>query len=162
MIQQRRIEDTFPQLVTGLLIWAIIAGLFWFTRGLPYMEEGAPGPRFMPIVLAFFLSVLNVLYWAETFFFKSEKKLSMPRLSQLVRPAGFFLVGLLMIFLWERLGVVATVLIASFFELKLIEGYSWTRSVLVGLLLSISTWLLFQVVLGIPLPTGPFEWLSFI
>jgi len=162
MIQQRRIEGTFPQLVTGLLIWAIIAGLVWFTRGLPYMEEGAPGPRFMPIVLALFLSVLNVLYWLETFFSRSEKKLSMPRLSQLIRPAGFFLVGLLMIFLWERLGVVATVLIASFFELKLIEGYSWTRSVLAGLLLSISTWLLFQVVLGIPLPTGPFEWLSFI
>jgi putative tricarboxylic transport membrane protein len=162
VIQQRRIEGTFPQLVAGLLIWAIIAGLVWFTRGLPYMEEGAPGPRFMPIVLAFFLSVLNLLYWLETFFSRSEKKLSMPRLSQLIRPAGFFLVGLLMIFLWERLGVVATVLIASFFELKLIEGHSWTRSVLVGLLLSISTWLLFQVVLGIPLPTGPFEWLSFI
>ena len=161
MIQQR-IQGHFPQAVAGLLVWAIIAGLVWFTRGLPYMEEGAPGPRFMPIVLALFLSVLNVLYWLETFFSRSEKKLSMPRLSQLIRPAAFFLVGLLMIFLWERLGVVATVLLSSFLELKLIEGHSWTRSVLVGLLLSISTWLLFQVILGIPLPTGPFEWLSFI
>ena len=161
MIQQR-IQGHFPQMVAGLLVWAIIASLVWFTRGLPYMEEGAPGPRFMPIVLALFLSVLNILYWLETFFSKSEKKLSMPRLSQLIRPAGFFLVGLLMIFLWERLGVVATVLLSSFLELKVIEGHSWTRSVLVGLLLSISTWLLFQVVLGIPLPTGPFEWLSFI
>ena len=149
-------------MVAGLLVWVIIAGLVWFTRGLPYMEEGAPGPRFMPIVLALFLSVLNVLYWLETFFSGSEKKLSLPRVSQLIRPAGFFLIGLLMIFLWERLGVVVTVLISSFFELKLIEGHSWARSVLIGLLLSISTWLLFQVVLGVPLPTGPFEWLSFM
>ena len=67
-----------------------------------------------------------------------------------------------MMVLWERLGVVPTVLVASFLELKLIEGYSWTRSILVGLLLSVSTWALFQVVLGIPLPTGIFEWLSFI
>ena len=90
---QQRIQGHFPQVVTGLLVWAIIAGLVWFTRGLPYMEEGAPGPRFMPIVLAFFLSVLNVLYWLKTFFFQSEKNLSLPQISQLLRPAGFFLVG---------------------------------------------------------------------
>ena len=73
MTPQNRIQDHLPQVVTGLLIWAIIAGLVWFTRGLPYMEEGAPGPRFMPIVLAFFLSVLNILYWMETFFFTPRK-----------------------------------------------------------------------------------------
>jgi len=159
---RQRIRDHFPQVVAGLLIWTIIAGLVWFTRGLPYMEEGAPGPRFMPIVLALFLSALNVLYWLETFFSGHERRLNLPRVSQLIRRAGFFLMGLLMIFLWERLGVVVTVLLSSFFELKLIEGHSWTRSVLVGLLLSISTWVLFQVVLGVPLPTGPFEWLSFV
>ncbi len=157
---QERIQGYFPQAVAGLLIWTIVAGLVYFTRGLPYMDEGAPGPRFMPMVLAAFLSVLNVLYWMETFFSRSRQRLSMPLLSQLIRPAGFFLVGLLMIFLWERLGVVATVLLSSFLELKLIEGHSWTRSILVGFLLSLSTWLLFQVILGIPLPTGPFEWLS--
>ncbi|HSR10787.1 MAG TPA: tripartite tricarboxylate transporter TctB family protein [Thermodesulfobacteriota bacterium] len=149
-----------PQVVTGLVVWAVVAGLIGFTRGLPYIEEGAPGPRFMPLVLAVFLSFLNVLYWIETF--RTRKKLSLPRLSQLVRPAGFFLVGLLMIFLWERLGVVATVLLSSFLELKWIEGYAWGRSLWVGAALSVSTWVLFQVLLGIPLPTGPFEWLSFV
>lgn len=161
MIQQR-IRAHFPQVMAGLLVWVIVAGLVWFTRGLPYMEEGAPGPRFMPIVLALFLSVLNVLYWLQAFFSGSEEKLSLPQVSQLIRPARFFLLGLLMIFLWERLGVVVTVLISSFLELKLIEGHSWTRSALVGLLFSISTWFLFQVVLGVPLPSGPFEWLTFM
>jgi len=64
-----------------------------------------------------------------------------------------------MIFLWERLGVVATVLIASFIELKGIQGYSWTRSIWVGLVFSLSTWVLFQLILRVPLPAGPFEFL---
>lgn len=150
----------FPQLATGMFIWALIAGLVWFTRGLPYTEEGAPGPRFMPLVLAVSLGVLNICYWVETFYFRSGKKLVFPNASDLIRPGGFSLAGLLMLLLWERLGVVATVLVCSAFELKWVEGYSWMRALLVGVLLSVLTWTLFQWILGIPLPTGPFEFLS--
>ena len=152
-------QSHLPQILTGVLIWGIVAGLVWFTRGLPYTDEGAPGPRFMPVLLALFLGILNVLYWVDVFFFQRGGKLTLPRGSELVRPAGFVLVGVLMIFLWERLGVVATVLIASFIELKGIQGYSWTRSIWVGLLFSLSTWVLFQLVLRVPLPAGPFEFL---
>jgi len=156
---QGNIQTHLPQIWTGLLIWGIVAGLVWFTRGLPYMDEGAPGPRFMPILLAVFLSILNVLYWMDVFFFRRGGKLNLPQASELIRPAGFILVGVLMIFLWERLGVVATVLIASFIELKGIQGYSWTRSIWVGLVFSLSTWVLFQLILRVPLPAGPFEFL---
>jgi len=156
---QGTIQLHLPQILTGLLIWGIVAGLVWFTRGLPYMDEGAPGPRFMPVLLAIFLSILNVLYWTDVFFFRRGGRLNLPRASELIRPSGFILVGVLMIFLWERLGVVATVLIASFVELKGIQGYSWARSIWIGLLFSLSTWVLFQLVLRVPLPAGPFEFL---
>ncbi len=159
--QRRRVWDFFPQLLVGLGIWGLVAGLVFFTRGLAYFEEGAPGPRFMPIVLAFFLGLLNIFYMGETLFF-STRRLTFPRSSELARPAGYFFIGLFMIFLWERLGVVATVLIASVIELRVLEGYTWLRSILVGLLLSMFTWVLFQKVLGVPLPTGPFEWLASI
>jgi hypothetical protein len=155
-------ESRLPQVITGLLIWAIVAGLIGFTGGLPYMDEGAPGPRFMPLLLAVFLGVLNIVFWTQAFLSRENQRLSFPRVSQLIRPFGFFLVGLLMVFLWERLGVVATVLIASFFELKLIEEYSWMRSFWVGLVFSLSTWVVFQVLLRVPLPAGPFEFLSFL
>ena len=157
--EQGSTQSHLPQILTGLLIWGIVAGLVWFTRGLPYTDEGAPGPLFMPVILAVFLGILNVLYWMDVFFFRRGGELTLPRMSELVRPAGFVLVGILMIFLWERLGVVATVLIASFIELKGIQGYSWTRSIWVGLLFSLSTWVLFQLVLRVPLPAGPFEFL---
>jgi hypothetical protein len=151
-----------PQLVAGLFIWAMVGCLIWFTLDLPYFQEGAPGPRFMPVVLAVFLGILNTLYWIDAFFFRSQAKITLPRPSQLIRPAGFALIGLFMILLWERLGVVPTVWVSSFLELKLIEKYSWTRSLLVGLLLSLSTWALFQLLLGIPLPKGVFEGLPFL
>jgi hypothetical protein len=160
--EQKQAGSRLPEVITGLLIWAVVAGLIGFTGGLPYMDEGAPGPRFMPILLAVFLSVLNIAFWTQTFLSRGNQQVSSSRISQFIRPFGFFLVGVLMVFLWERLGVVATILIASFLELKVIEEYSWMRSLWVGLLFSLSTWVLFQVLLRVPLPAGPFEFLSFL
>ena len=56
-------------------------------------------------------------------------------------------------------GVVATVLLASVGELKFLERYSWKKSVLVGVMISLTTWVIFQFILGVPLPAGIFAWL---
>jgi putative tricarboxylic transport membrane protein len=159
MTQEKHARGRTPQIVTGLLIWILVAGLIGFTRGLPYIQEGAPGPRFMPVVLAICLGILNVLYFADTFFSKKSKSSVMPRLAELAGPAAYVLLGLSMIVLWERLGVVATVLLVSAVELKFMERYPWGKSILVGLLISLTTWIIFQFVLGVPLPAGIFAWL---
>ena len=159
MTQGKYTQGRTPQIVTGLLICIVVAGLIGFTRGLPYIQEGAPGPRFMPVVLAVCLGILNVLYFADVFFSKRAKPLVMPRLPELAGPAAYVLLGLFMIFLWERLGVVATVLLASVIELKFLERYAWGKSILVGVLISFTTWIIFQFILGVPLPAGIFAWL---
>jgi hypothetical protein len=159
MTQGKDVHGRTPQIVTGLLIWIVVAGLIGFTRGLPYIQEGAPGPRFMPVVLAVCLGILNVLYFADLFFSKRAKPLVMPCLSELVGPAAYVLLGLSMIVLWERLGVVATVLLVSVIELKFMERYPWGKSILVGVLISLTTWMIFQFILGVPLPAGIFAWL---
>jgi hypothetical protein len=159
MMQAKFARGRTPQIVTGLLIWIVVAGLIGFTQGLPYIQEGAPGPRFMPVVIAVCLGILNVLYFADIFFSKRAKPLIMPSLSEFAGPAAYVLLGLSMIVLWERLGVVATVLIVSAIELKFLERYSWGKSILVGLLISLITWTIFQVILGVPLPAGIFTWL---
>jgi hypothetical protein len=110
-------------------------------------------------VIAVCLGILNVLYFADIFFSKRAKPLIMPSLSEFAGPAAYVLLGLSMIVLWERLGVVATVLIVSAIELKFLERYSWGKSILVGLLISLITWTIFQVILGVPLPAGIFTWL---
>jgi putative tricarboxylic transport membrane protein len=159
MTQGNNARGRTPQIITGLLIWIVVAGLIGFTRGLPYIQEGAPGPRFMPVVLAVCLGILNVLYFADLFFSKRAKPLIMPSLSELAGPAAYVLLGLSMIVLWERLGVVATVLLVSAIELKFMERYPWGKSIIVGLLISLTTWIIFQFILGVPLPAGIFAWL---
>ena len=159
MTQGKDAHGRTPQIVTGIVIWIVVVVLIGFTQGLPYMQEGAPGPRFMPIVIAVCLGILNVLYFADAFFSKRAKTLVMPRLSEMPGPAAYVLLGLFMIVFWERMGVVATVLLASVVELKFMERYAWGKSILVGVLISFTTWMIFQFILGVPLPAGIFSWL---
>jgi len=159
MAQGKCTSGRTPQVVAGLVIWIVVAALIGLTRGLPYIQEGAPGPRFMPVMIAACLGILNVLYFVDIFFSKRAKPLVMPSLSELAGPAAYVLLGLFIIFFWERLGVVATVLFATVIELKFLERYSWGQSILVGVLISLTAWTIFQFILGVPLPAGILAWL---
>lgn len=147
------------EIAVGLLIWIVVAGLIGFTRDLHYMEEGAPGPRFLPILVAVILGFLNVMYFTEILFSKRAKPLALPSLPELVFPALYVLVGAFMTVAWERLGVVLTVLLACSFELKFLEGYPWSKSVFIGVAASVTTWILFKYILGVELPAGILVWL---
>jgi len=159
MGEEKCAGERTPQIVTGLLLWLVVAALVGLTRGLPLIEDGAPGPRFMPVVIAVFLAILNVLYFADIFFARRDRTLGMPRLAELAGPAAYVLLGLFMIVMWERLGVVATVLLATVVELKFLERCSWPKSIIVGVLISLATWTIFQFILGVPLPAGVLAWL---
>jgi putative tricarboxylic transport membrane protein len=159
MTQDKQAAGRTPQIVAGLFLWLVMAALVWFTRGLPLLDEGAPGPRFMPLMIAVCLAILNVLYFADIFFSKSAKALAMPPLAELAGPVAYVLLGLFLILFWERLGVVATVLLVTVVELKFLERCSWLRSVVVGLVISLATWTVFQFLLGVPLPAGVLAWL---
>jgi len=154
-------RSRLPLLIT-VLIWAVIGIVVAATHDLPIESEGAPGPQFMPFLLVVCLGILSILYWLEAMFASKDADLELPKVQELIRPAGFIALTMLIILLWERLGVIPTVLLAAFLELKFLDGYSWGRSVLVGLFVSISFWALFQFILGIPLPGGIFEWMTYL
>ena len=162
MERPSRFKIHLPQFVAGLLIWVAIAVVVLFTRDLPFKSEGAPGPRFMPFLLAICLGVLNLLYWGQAFSNRGERKSGLPGLREMIRPTGFVLIAVLLILLWEHAGAVLTILTCSLLELKILEGYSWKKSLLVGLIISVITWVLFQYLLGVPLPGGLFEGLSYL
>jgi hypothetical protein len=143
-----------PQLISWLLIWGIAGFVLWDSRNLPYKMEGAPGPGFFPRILAIGLGVLNLFYGTEVFQAGGKKDAFSPRLSRFVRPAGFVLMAFFVIVFWERLGAVSTVLFSSLFELKFLEGNTWARSWRIGLSVTAFTWVLFEYILGFPLPQG--------
>jgi hypothetical protein len=149
------------QLVGGLVFWFIIGTVLWSTRNLPMFEEGAPGPRFMPVVLATLFSVLTVFYWVE-----SATRVATDEPADgdrnFRRPAAFFGIAVLLTLCWNSLGAVLTVFLCSVVELRFIEHFTWLRTVVTALAISAVALVLFQIVLGVALPGGVFESLSYI
>jgi len=47
--------------------------------------------------------------------------------------------------------------VVGFLELKLMERHSWLRSFLAASAMCLFAWVVFQVILGIPLPMGIFK-----
>ena len=149
------------QMVGGLFLWAMVAIVFWSTRKMPFYAEGAPGPRFMPVVLSVCLGILNLLYWVES---AAKETVEKPQFTKrnFVRPAGFLSIIILLVLCWESLGALLTVSLCAILELKFLERYSWGKSILASLVISGATLVLFQIVLGVPLPGGLFEMLSYV
>lgn len=150
-----------PQLLAWLFIWGIVGITIWSFRGLPYKMEGAPGPGFFPVYLSICLGLLNFFYGAEVFGLRGQKEVIFPRPSEMVRPIGFVLVAVFIIVLWDPLGAVPTVLVSSLVELRFLEGHSWTRSLRIGVSITGLVWVLFEMILEVPLPRGIFEPLFF-
>lgn len=143
-----------PQLVTGLVLWALVAVLLVTTWHMPYMVEGTPGPRFMPVLLAVALSLVTVLYWIEAYMTRKDGKDSGWNTASLSRPAMFLCISIGLVLLWNPLGAVPSVLLAAITELRVLERWSWKGSITVAAIMAAFTWALFSRALGIPLPTG--------
>lgn len=147
---------TRAHLLVGLSLWAVVAVTVLATAHLPVMQEGAPGPRFVPLLMAAALGVLTVAYWIEVARDPAAHRIAFPGLSQLRRPAGFACLALATILLWERLGAIPTAFLATALELSLLQRVAWPRSLAVGLAAAVFIWLFFGLVLGVTLPVGIF------
>jgi hypothetical protein len=152
------------QLIGGLVFWLIIGIVLWSTRNLPMFDEGAPGPRFMPVVLMVLFSILNVFYWLEaaTKVTVEEAVKSADEERSFRRPAAFFAIAVALAALWDTLGAVLTVFLCSVVELRFIEHFNWLRTIGTALAISAVALVLFQIVLGVALPGGVLEFLSYI
>jgi len=135
--------------------------VLWNTRSLPFYAEGAPGPRFMPAVLASIFSVLTVLYWIEAAT-KEPPSEHANEERNFLRPLAFVGITVVLALCWVPLGALLSVLLCSVIELRFLERSSWLRSFVAGLIIAGTFFLLFQIVLGVPLPGGLLESLSYV
>ncbi|HAP54399.1 MAG TPA: hypothetical protein DCQ16_00150 [Spirochaetaceae bacterium] len=153
-----RIRVTLPELITTAVIFIFAIALLVLTRGMPIMDEGSPGPRFFPLILAIAFAVLDLLYLLERFFSKhaSNSAIIFPKV---LKPYLYVGSAFVIVLLWERLGAVPTILITGLFQFRVIESLSWEKTIIASLVMSVFTYVLFQRVLGINLPAGLFTWL---
>lgn len=153
-----RVRVTLPEAVTIAILLIVAGALVFLTAGMPMMDEGSPGPRFLPIVLAVALAILDALYFLERCITKEEKD-SREILPKIAKPYLYVGSALVIVLLWERLGAVPTILATGMFQFRVIEELSWKRTIVASFVMSAFTYLLFQRVLGINLPAGVFSWL---
>ena len=144
-----------------------LVGLFWIgvailtfmgMSDLPAADPGGLGPATFPRILAYGLLLLIAVYWFQSrrdnpiSFFTSEAG------GSVLKAASLVALAYASAWLWERVGALPVLVVISIIELKLIEGFGWTRVFGVGMTLSIGMWLIFTQLLGVALPLGLLMW----
>lgn len=135
----------------ALALFALV--VIWENRKLPMGTLWEPGPGYMPLLLALLLLLFSVLILAAA--------ANAPRLGAVtwtewrhavaILGACFF-AGLAL----ERLGFRLTILVVLAFLLKVVERKGWVATAAFGLAMAFGTFFLFETLLRVPLPRGPF------
>lgn len=116
-----------------------------------------PGPGFFPLVIGGVLSLLSIILlvrtlWADT---GPEGKLTFWKEKRSWGKVLFSLLGLIfyLIFL-NYLGYLLTTFLFIVYLLKFIGKKGWRTSILIAILIAASSYVLFQIGLGVSLPKG--------
>lgn len=152
--RQTKRELGIAELVTGCILIVVTIGIIYSTRNMKNIVDGIPGPRYMPLLYSAAMVLLVFLYWLEALLGNNLRTEKIPSLKGFRIPMSFLSIGVLIVLTWEGLGAIVSVALGSFAELLLLQKYSWQRSIIVAIVLSIFTGILFEAVLGIPLPPG--------
>ena len=139
--------------VAGAGLALVALGVIWENRKLPMGTFHEPGPGYMPFLLAILLLFFSILILVAAG--------GTPRLGEMAwtewRHAAAilgvcFFAGLAL----ERLGFRLTLVVALAFLLKIVERKGWVSTAAFALGMAFGTFYLFETLLRVPLPRGPF------
>ncbi len=138
----------------ALLLFAV-----WFgaaARRYPYWGDTGPGSGFLPFWLSLGMGILAVLLFLSAARPGSAgDEAWAPRGLSLKRLGAVAVTAVVFAFVMDRIGMILGTAVFLFVLLRLIEGYSWTRSVAVAAGGAAGTYLLFVHWLSVPFPVGP-------
>jgi putative tricarboxylic transport membrane protein len=142
-----------PDAVTGVIgiIIAVVAALFAGQYGVWKVEK--PGPGFLPFAICLILILLNALLIVkDSRNRQANKKIIIgPKWRNIV-----FLMAASFIYtlLWDVLGFILNTFLLMGFSLKILGRESIIKSIMVAILISIVSYLIFKTYLSIELPAG--------
>lgn len=125
--------------------------------GLPYLEKYGPGPGFLPFWLGWAWIGLALLHFAnialQPHLYPGSQPF--PTGQPALRVALVYAALLVGTFLMGALGLLTALAVMIIFLFIGVEKLPWRRSLAVALGISVGTWLLFAIFLGVPFPKGP-------
>ena len=146
------------------------SGLLCLLIGLGFVAGGvkmglgplnAPGVGFFPTVIGGIFSALSLALLITTIFGKNqamEKQRFWKEKNSWVKVSLALLSLILYMILLEFLGYIATSAIFIFFLLKFVGKKSWLISIVMAVLVSLGSYALFKMAMGVSLPKGLMQW----
>jgi hypothetical protein len=142
--------------ITGVLLLALAVGFVGMGRQYPYWADTGPGSGFVPFWVGLAMGVLAVLLLVGAMRRDAPGASWLPAGRGLVRLVAVFGLTVLLTAILEQIGMVLAIVLFLVAVLKLVEGYSWVRSLAIAVGAAAGCYLLFVRVLRVPFPEGPF------
>lgn len=138
------------------LLALALAALFEASK-LPFGRLSSPQPGFFPVILASFLTIFSLVLMAQAMV-GSKKESGASRAGSAIWKRIFLAVGALVVFgvLFESLGYIISTFLFMAFLLRAVEQQKWSLVVVVAFFTSLTTYLVFGLLLNTPLPGGIF------
>lgn len=118
-----------------------------------YMDKFTPGPGLFPFWLGVILAFLGAVMFLSGFrtATPSVRKVGLPRLRSLLP----FAILVLLVATMSLLGALISIAIFTMILVRTVHRKtSWLSTISTGLLLSVACYVLFERLLGVPLPKG--------
>lgn len=139
--------------VAGVALIAVGLYVLWESRSLPLGTLHNPGPAYMPVVLALLLMLFGALTAATG---GAAPRLASVAWSEWRHALLILFVCAFTALALERLGWRVTIAIALAFLLAVVERKRVLVAAVFALGLALGTFYLFDTLLRVPLPRGPF------
>lgn len=139
--------------LAGAVLVAFSVLVLWECRKIPFGSMAEPGPGAVPVLLALTLLVCSI---ALIIAGSAADRVSAIRWAE--RRHGVAILGacVFMALALERLGYRLTIFVALLALVSLVEKKGWTAGLIFAGTFSLGTYYLFDTLLKVPLPQGPF------
>jgi hypothetical protein len=127
--------------------------VLWETRKIPFGFMAEPGPGAMPVVLALVLLACSI---AVVIGGRSGKRAAEVEWTEWRHAVAILGMCAFMALAMERLGYRLTILIALLTLVSVVEKKGWLAGVVFAGAFAFATHYLFNTLLRVPLPQGPF------
>ncbi len=145
--------------ITGIVLLVLSGGVIGGAWQMPQSATFGPGAGFLPFWVGVILAVLAVLLLVSAWTRKTTEKDTtspFPGAKPLVAITGVLGGLAAYIFLIEVLGFLADTFLYVAFLLGIVERERWQVTLAVAVLTTASLYIVFQVLLGITLPSNRF------